>query len=506
MNNKCFFLIDQAPVYQPSEKWVVANVIPNNHLDQDIETALRLSVASQIQEPIFENTLKSITRSGRDYAVLYGHHAEFCKTGYVTDGESLFMARTDASVILDGVDYEKHQYDSRVLKARLIDSIDFTSITKPKISQSLPQQLNAWLDDRLQISQEDLVHSIRIQLPTSFEKIEWPNDRRNLIDRTYKDALLIFEDGSSARFDLWIRTCDNEKVLDQDIRFVPTNTEGRLPENMVKLFNEQLNHEDSTIFAEVKKSLFAYFKYFEEVHQESLIEMLDKVAKQGRETLDIFNNKILLQPTPMSTANGYLPLTAYETIQKELNAQHLSEEAKTLVDWVIENHEYDNDTITSFKEALEDGECLTNYFGSGEIDEEQDEKNQAIVEEAYDFLEDLEENFSRPLYVFYKANNGDWNLEFTTEYDFCRQNQIKGSYEDWAGHGGLLNDVMDFDDLENAMSFMIEEKDRCSAENLEVLLYRRLEPSKAKKILEQINPPTIEEKASVIQPQRKLGI
>lgn len=64
----------------------------------------------------------------------------------------------------------------------------------------------------------------------------------------------------------------------------------------------------------------------------------------------------------------------------------------------------------------------------------------------------------RPLYVFYKIGRGNWDLEVTTAYYFCKRHDIK-DYESWKGTGDSLEDVMDFEDKSDALNFIEMEID-----------------------------------------------
>ena len=70
----------------------------------------------------------------------------------------------------------------------------------------------------------------------------------------------------------------------------------------------------------------------------------------------------------------------------------------------------------------------------------------------------------RTLYVFYRVGGGDWDLEITTAYDFCRRHDIE-DYEKWKGSGASLEDVMDFEDKRDARDFIeleIDDQEKAS--------------------------------------------
>lgn len=74
-------------------------------------------------------------------------------------------------------------------------------------------------------------------------------------------------------------------------------------------------------------------------------------------------------------------MNAYQNIKLNLEASNLSAEAKDVVLTIIDQYEDDEEvTVREFIEALEDGECLASYG----ID------NEDAVDEAYDFLEEVE--------------------------------------------------------------------------------------------------------------------
>lgn len=72
--------------------------------------------------------------------------------------------------------------------------------------------------------------------------------------------------------------------------------------------------------------------------------------------------------------------------------------------------------------------------------------------------EALEAADDSPLYVFYKRSHGDWDLEITTVYHFCKRHDIE-SYEAWKGSGETFDDVMDFEDKRDAVEFINMEID-----------------------------------------------
>lgn len=79
----------------------------------------------------------------------------------------------------------------------------------------------------------------------------------------------------------------------------------------------------------------------------------------------------------------------------------------------------------------------------------------------------------RTLYVFYKVRRGDWDLEITTAYDFCKRHDIE-SYGEWKGAGETLEDVMDFEDKRDALDFIelnIDDQEKQSDLTYEVNAY-----------------------------------
>lgn len=172
----------------------------------------------------------------------------------------------------------------------------------------------------------------------------------------------------------------------------------------------------------------------------------------------------------------------------------------TALDIINEIRDIDEDyTPADVREALEDGEFLSNYNWT-----------QEEVEEAYDLVDNIEswdelqtnrhggarEGAGRPalgtktvgirltpeehaklkklggsdfvreqlkdaddrtLYVFYDEPRG-WVLEIMTVYDFCRRHDID-DYDDWRGKGESLCDVMDFQDKKDALDFIESEVD-----------------------------------------------
>lgn len=87
--------------------------------------------------------------------------------------------------------------------------------------------------------------------------------------------------------------------------------------------------------------------------------------------------------------------------------------------------------------------------------------------------EQLQKVDLRTLYVFYKVRRGDWDLEITTAYDFCKRHDIE-SYEDWKGAGETLEDVMDFEEKSDAINFIemeIDDQEKQSDLTYEVNAY-----------------------------------